>query len=193
MAICPECHPCLERLVGLAVELATMDPEVRRQASRSARRCLDQEFGPEAIPALIANRLLGIIHQISGNQDPPRPGKPRTAGRPGCPERLAPACDDDLESLLEFAALGNALDFFRGEAEVSREMLARAEFDPGAGVSPGSGRPPGSSSPRTTPGSSSSIALVSGPGAPGVAGGCAVKAGPIQNDLTLADLRPRVS
>ena len=34
MAICPECHPCLERLVGLAVELATPDPEVRRQASQ---------------------------------------------------------------------------------------------------------------------------------------------------------------
>ena len=51
MAMLPECHPCLERLVGLAVELATPDPEVRRRASESARRCLDQEFGPGAIPA----------------------------------------------------------------------------------------------------------------------------------------------
>ena len=32
MAIRPECYPCLERLVGLAVDLATPDPEVRRQA-----------------------------------------------------------------------------------------------------------------------------------------------------------------
>jgi len=35
MAMCPECHPCLERLVGLAVELATPDPEVRRRASHT--------------------------------------------------------------------------------------------------------------------------------------------------------------
>ena len=37
MAIRPECYPCLERLVGIAVELATPDPEVRRQALKSAR------------------------------------------------------------------------------------------------------------------------------------------------------------
>jgi uncharacterized protein with ATP-grasp and redox domains len=47
-------------------------------------------------------------------------------------QRLSPAYGDDLESLLRLAAVGNALDFFRGEAEVTREMLARAEFDLGA-------------------------------------------------------------
>jgi uncharacterized protein with ATP-grasp and redox domains len=130
MAMRPECHPCLERLLGLAVELATPDPEVRRRASQSARRCLDQEFGPGAIPAVIANRLLGIIHQISGNQDPFAARKAAaTAFAARMYRRLAPAYGDDLESLLRQAAVGNALDFFRGEAEATREMLARVEFE----------------------------------------------------------------
>jgi damage-control phosphatase, subfamily I len=129
MAICLECHPCLERLVGLAVELATPDPEVRRKAYQAARRHLDQEFGPDAIPAAIANRLLRIIHHLSGNHDPFAARKAAaTSLAAQMHRRLAPAYGDDLESLLRLAVLGNAMDFFRGEAEVTREMLAGVEF-----------------------------------------------------------------
>ena len=194
MAMLPECHPCLERLVGLAVELATPDPEVRRQALKSARRCLDQEFGPGAIPAGIANRFLGIIHQISGNHDPFAARKAAaTVWAARMFQRLAPAYGDDLESLLRLAAVGNAIDFFRGEAEVTRELLARVEFEIGGGarLSPPNwpALPASSSTWRTTPGSSSSIA----PWCPrlrrrGWRVVYVVKAGPIQNDLTLADL-----
>ena len=129
MAIRPECYPCLERLVGLAVELATPDPEVRRQALKNARRLLDQEFGPDAIPAAIANRMLPAIYRLSGNPDPFAARKAAaTALAARMHQRLAPAYGDDLESLLRLAAAGNALDFFRGEAEAAREMLARVEF-----------------------------------------------------------------
>ncbi|HZE22296.1 MAG TPA: ARMT1-like domain-containing protein, partial [Desulfobaccales bacterium] len=43
-------------------------------------------------------------------------------------EDLAPAYCGGLESLLRLAAVGNALDFFRQEADVAREMRAQAEF-----------------------------------------------------------------
>ena len=193
MAMLPECHPCLERLVGLAVELATPDPEVRRRASESARRCLDQEFGPGAIPALIANRLLGIIHQISGNHDPFAARKAAsTAFAARMHRRLAPAYGDDLESLLHLAAVGNALDFFRGEAEAAQEMLARVEFEIAA-VSDFRQELAG------PPGLLLYLAdnageqffdrpLVSCLRRRGWRVVYAVKAGPIQNDLTLADL-----
>jgi uncharacterized protein with ATP-grasp and redox domains len=129
MAIGPECYACLEQLAALTVELATPDPEVRRQALRAARTLLDQEFGPDAIPAAIANRFLAAIHRLSGNDDPFAARKAAaTAGAARLYRLLAPAYGDDLESLLRLAAVGNALDFFRREAEVAREMLARAEF-----------------------------------------------------------------
>ena len=193
MAIRPECHLCLERLVGLAAELATPDPEVRRQALKSARRCLDQEFGFGAIPAAIANRLLGIIHDLSGNHDPFAARKAAaTVWAARMYRRLAPAYGDDLESLLRLAAAGNALDFFRGDAEASRGMMARVGFEIAA-VSDFRQELAG------LPGLLLYLAdnageqffdrpLVSALRRRGWQVVYAVKAGPIQNDLTLADL-----
>lgn len=129
MAIRPECYPCLERLVALTVELATSDPAMQRRACQAARQVLDQEFGPEAIPAAIANQCLRIIQQTSGNADPFAGRKAAaTAFAERTQQLLAPAYGDDLEALLRLAAVGNALDFFRGEAEVSREMLNPVDF-----------------------------------------------------------------
>ena len=123
MEIRPECYPCLERLVRLTVDQATPDPAVRRRALKEARGLLDREFRPDAIPAAIANRLLPAIMTAPATPTPLRPGKPRPppmAAR--MYPRLAPAYGDDLESLLRLAAAGNALDFFREEAAVTREM-----------------------------------------------------------------------
>jgi uncharacterized protein with ATP-grasp and redox domains len=193
MAICPECYPCLERLMGLAVELATPDPEGRRQVLKSARRLLDQEFGPDAIPAAIANRFLAVIHHLSGNFDPFAARKTAaTAWAARMHQRLAPAYGDDLESLLRLAAAGNALDFFREEAEVAREMLARVEFAINAA-------PDFRQALAGPPGLILYLAdnageqffdrpLVSSLRARGWRVLYAVKAGPIQNDLTLKDL-----
>jgi damage-control phosphatase, subfamily I len=193
MAICPECYPCLERLLGLAVELATPAPEIRRQALNSARRLLDQEFGPDAIPAAIANLMLPAIYRSSGNPDPfaaRKAGATALAAR--MYQRLAPAYGDDLESLLRLAAAGNALDFFREEAEAAREMLARVEFG-AKSVSDFRQELAG------PPGLILYLAdnageqffdrpLVSSLRRRGWRVLYAVKAGPIQNDLTLEDL-----
>ena len=193
MAIRPECYPCLERLVGLAVELATPDPEVRRQALKSARRLLDQEFGPDAIPAAIANRMLPAIYRLSGNPDPFAARKAAgTALAARMHQRLAPAYGDDLESLLRLAAAGNALDFFRGEAEVAREMLTRVEF--GINAVPAFRQelagPPGLILYLADNAGEQFFdrPLVSSLRRRGWRVVYAVKAGPIQNDLTLEDL-----
>ncbi|MEJ2673487.1 MAG: ARMT1-like domain-containing protein [Deltaproteobacteria bacterium] len=111
------------------MDLATSDPEVRRQARAAARQILDREFGPGGIPAAIASGFLHVIYQITGNPDPfdaRKAAETELAAR--IEERLAPGYEGDLEALLRLAAAGNALDFFRGEAEVSREMQAEAEF-----------------------------------------------------------------
>ena len=193
MAIRPECYPCLERLVGLAVELATPDPEVRRQAIKAAARHLAQEFGPDAIPAAIANRLLRIIHHLSGNQDPFAARKAQaTAWAARMYQRLSPAYGDDLESLLRLAAVGNALDFFREEAAAAREMVARVEF--GIEAVPDFRRelagPPGLILFLADNAGEQFFdrPLVASLRRRGWRVLYAVKAGPIQNDLTLEDL-----
>jgi damage-control phosphatase, subfamily I len=129
MAIRPDCYACLERLIALTVELATPDPEVQRRAHRAAHQVLDREFGPDAIPAAIANQILPTIQRITQNSDPFAARKTAaTTLAARMHRRLSPAYGDDLESLLRLAAVGNALDFFRGEAEVTREMQAPIDF-----------------------------------------------------------------
>ena len=193
MAIRPECYPCLERLVELAVELATPDPVVRRRAVKMARGLLDREFGPEAIPAAIANLMLPAIYHCSGNRDPFAVRKAAaTAMAARMYPRLAPAYGDDLESLLRLAAAGNALDFFRDEAAAAREMLARVEF--GTKAVPGFRQelagPPGLILYLADNAGEQFFdrPLVNSLRRRGWRVLYTVKAGPIQNDLTLADL-----
>jgi uncharacterized protein with ATP-grasp and redox domains len=193
MAIRPECHPCLERLLGTAVELATPDPEVRRLAREAAAHLLDRAFAPDAIPASIANRLLAVIHDFSGNPDPFAARKAAaTALAARMHQRLAPAYGGDLASLLRLAAVGNALDFFRSDAATAREMLAGVEF--GINELPDFRRelagPPGLILYLADNAGEQFFdrPLVSSLRRRGWRVLYAVKAGPIQNDLTLADL-----
>ena len=194
MAIRPECYPCLERLLGIAVELATPDPEVRRQALKSAR----SPSGPGVYPGghprgPSPTGSSALIHHFSGNHDPFAARKAAaTALAARMHQRLAPAYGDDLESLLRLAAVGNALDFFRGEAEAAREMLARVEF--GINEVPDFRRelagPPGLILYLADNAGEQFFdrPLVSSLRRRGWRVLYAVKAGPIQNDLTLADL-----
>ena len=193
MAMGPECYACLQRLVNLTVELATPDAEVQGQARQAARRLLDREFGAEAVPAGIASRFLRLIYGLCGNPDPFAARKSAaTELSARLHRRLAAAYGDDLESLLRLAAVGNALDFFRGEAEVTREMQAPVKFG-------NAGMPDFRRELAGPPGLLLYLAdnageqffdrpLVSALRRRGWQVVYAVKAGPIQNDLTLADL-----
>ena len=129
MTIRPECRGCLERLVELTVGLATPDPEVQRQAREAAREIIAREFTPRAIPALIANRFHLVIQEIAGNSDPFAPRKAQeTAFLARMWEAIGPGSGADLGALLELAAAGNAVDFFRSQEEVAREIRASVQF-----------------------------------------------------------------
>ncbi|MEJ5329714.1 MAG: ARMT1-like domain-containing protein [Desulfobaccales bacterium] len=126
----PECLPCLRRLVELTVSLATPEPELRRRAYEAAWALVEAEMGPGAIPALIANHFHRLIRELTGNADP---FLLRKQAETALLARLArqvipnppPA---ELGALLTLAALGNALDFFRPEAEVSQEIMKPPDF-----------------------------------------------------------------
>jgi hypothetical protein len=193
MQIQPECRPCLERLVDLAVKLATTDPDRRGRARQAALEIIEREFSYQAIPARIANRYHLAIQEVTGNPDPFAARKAlETAYLAGMYERLAPAYGRDLESLLKLAAAGNAVDYFRRQAEVAREMLARPEL--GASHLPDFQR-----ALEAAPGLALYLAdnageqffdrpLVAHLRRRGWEVLYVVKAGPIQNDLTREDL-----
>lgn len=123
MHIHAECRDCLIRLVDLTVGMATQDAEVRTAARAAALTIIDQEFAPGAIPALIANRFHLKIQEIAGNPDPFLPHKEAETAFLGRHfQAAAGAFPESLESLLKLAVLGNAVDFFRSAQEVAHEF-----------------------------------------------------------------------
>ena len=125
----PECYDCLLRLVDLAVDLAGGGPKRQEEARQAARDLVRREFHPGAVPARIANRYHVAIQEITGNPDPFSARKEaETAYLARIQARIAPAYGDDLESLLRLAVVGNAIDFFRDEEEVTRELLSQVSF-----------------------------------------------------------------
>jgi uncharacterized protein with ATP-grasp and redox domains len=129
MEIRPECQACLRRLVELTVAQATADQVLREQARQAALEIIAREFRPEAIPAGIANQFHHAIMAVTGNSDPFATRKAAETAYLGRRFRkIAATYGADLESLLQLAAVGNAIDFFRDEAEVTRELASRVEF-----------------------------------------------------------------
>jgi uncharacterized protein with ATP-grasp and redox domains len=195
MEISPECPACLKRLVALTVELATPDPDLKRRAAAAAREIMAEELvRPGAIPALIASRFHRAIQEIACNPDPFAPRKAaEIAYLARMYRRLAPAFGNDLAALLRLAALGNAIDFFRAEAEVTRELLAPATL--GRWDLPGLRRllegPKGLLLYLADNAGEQffDLPLVRGLRRRGWRVLYAVKGGPIQNDLTREDLR----
>jgi hypothetical protein len=194
MLMQPECLACLERLLDLTLDLATRDPVLRRRARAAGGEILARESGrPGAIPALIASRFHRAIQDIARNPDPFAPRKTaETAYLARLHRRLALPGDAGLETLLGHAARGNAADFFRDEAEVTRELLAELKF--GVWDLPQLHR-----SLQAPPGLLLYLAdnageqffdlpLVTGLRRRGWRVLYVVKGGPIQNDLTRADL-----
>jgi uncharacterized protein with ATP-grasp and redox domains len=129
MRIQEECRDCLIRLVDLTVGLATQDADLKMAAKARALAIIDEEFAPGAIPALIANRFHLEIQNITRNPDPFLPHKEaETAFLDRHFRAVAPGFPETLSSLLELAVLGNAVDFFRSEQEVAREFTHQINF-----------------------------------------------------------------
>jgi uncharacterized protein with ATP-grasp and redox domains len=129
MASQPECYDCLLRLAQLTVDLAGGGPEKQERALARAREIIEADFRPGAVPAVIANRFHRDIQDVTGNPDPFSSRKrAETAYLRDMHARIAPSYAADLDSLLRLAAVGNAIDFFREEEEVTREILSGVAF-----------------------------------------------------------------
>jgi uncharacterized protein with ATP-grasp and redox domains len=124
MAVQPECYACLLRLAELTADLAAQDPEKQAQAREVSQAIIHREFRPGAVPALIANLFHRVIREQTGNPDPYSSRKQaETAYLRRMYTRIAPSYQENLDSLLRLAVVGNAIDYFRAEEEVTREIL----------------------------------------------------------------------
>jgi uncharacterized protein with ATP-grasp and redox domains len=114
MKLAPDCYECLLRLIHQAASLATDDASLKQKAINEAMKVLDEEFSYDQLSLVIASKIHKIVREVTHNPDPYRAMKERemTLAR----ELYLQSTHqhgDDLRACLQLAAAANAIDFFR--------------------------------------------------------------------------------
>ncbi len=124
-----ECYPCLKKLALQASSMASDDLILRCLIEEQCLKLLDGNFSRDIVPVEIANEMHRIVRRLSGNPDPYRKFK---AGEIEFARNIFAVArsraGSSLRSCIEFAVLGNAIDFFRDSKEVEKDMLRGVSF-----------------------------------------------------------------
>ena len=122
----PECFECLKHLAQMTIELATKDPKLKLEAQEAVNETLSR-FSLELIPTQLSNEFHRAIKLITRNPDPYREWKIReieTARR--VYRSIKPP--ENFRKCVELAAIGNVLDFFVGEEHLKRVVESKPNF-----------------------------------------------------------------
>jgi len=129
MKLAPDCYECLRRLLCQAAGLATDDASLKQRATEEAKKILDNEFSYSQLSIVIATKIHKIVREVINNPDPYRAMKERemTVARELYPE-LSYRYKDDLRGCLKLAAAANAIDFFREPGSIKDNIRGPVRF-----------------------------------------------------------------
>ena len=129
MKLAPGCYECLRRLIYQAAELATGDASLRHSATEEAMKILDDEFSYSQISIVIATKIHQVIREVTHNPDPYRAMKERemALARELYPE-LRSRYKDEFWGCLKLAAAANAIDFFREPNSIKEDIRKAVSF-----------------------------------------------------------------
>ncbi len=124
-----ECYPCLANLVRQAAGLSTDDPDLKAKAIEEGLRLLEKEFSTSKTSIAVATLLHRVVRRVTGNSDPYR-------GMKEAEVELARSLSRDwknnpktsLRDLIVLAVLGNNIDFFKDIEQIRKDMRAPVEF-----------------------------------------------------------------
>jgi uncharacterized protein with ATP-grasp and redox domains len=135
MKLAPGCYQCLRRLIHQAAELATDDVSLRQRAISRAMRTLDDEFSYSQTSLGIAAKIHEIVREVTHNPDPYRGMKERemTLARELYAElslraKRSNPCRDEFRGCLRLAAAANALDFFKDPGSIRDDIREPVSF-----------------------------------------------------------------
>lgn len=144
MKLAPDCYQCLQRLVHQAADLATGDVSLRQKAIEEATKVLDSEFSYSQLSIVIATRVHRLVKEVTGNPNPYRPMKEKemtlgrelfselslqveaAGGRQG--KKGSRSDEDEFRNCLELAAAANAIDFFREPDSIKEDIRKPVSF-----------------------------------------------------------------
>ena len=129
MKLAPDCYECLRRLLCQAADLATDDASLKQKATEEAVKILDDEFSYSQLSIVIATKIHKVVREITHNPDPYKAMKERemTLARELYPE-LRSLYKDDLRGCLKLAAAANAIDFFRDPSSIKEDIREPVSF-----------------------------------------------------------------
>lgn len=123
------CYQCLEGLIRKTAELATADPALRQKAMGAGMAVLDREFPHRPIPVRVAAAAQRAVREVSGNDDPFAAVKRREMAMAAVlVNKVAGLYGEGLAGLITLSALGNAVDFFRDLAAVRCDIKGGLRF-----------------------------------------------------------------
>jgi hypothetical protein len=147
MKLAPDCYECLRRLIYQAAELATGDASLKQRATEEAMKILDGEFSYSQLSIVITTNIHKVVREVTHNPDPYRAMKERemTLARELYPELSLPAeaaspdlsgrgrkrnnlYKDELLRCLQLAAAANAIDFFRELGPIKEDIREPVSF-----------------------------------------------------------------
>ena len=144
MKLMPGCYECLHRLIYQAAELATNDASLKQSAIKEAMKILDDEFSYSQLSIVIATKIHKMVREVTHNPDPYRAMKERemALARELCPElslraeaasrrrgrKRSNLYQDELRGWLKLAAAANAIDFFREPGSIKDDIREPVSF-----------------------------------------------------------------
>lgn len=122
----PECEACLRKLMRQVADLATSNAQVRSKIEGEISRIMEN-FSADVVPPDLSNEFHRAAKAISENHDPFKEWKLEEMKRARRAfERIK--ISDDLRSCVETAAMGNAADFFVDPETLDHELSAKPNF-----------------------------------------------------------------
>lgn len=124
-----DCYPCLQRLAYQAAELATPAPVLQAKATRAGLKVIEENFSYRKTTIGVATEIHRVIKELTGNPDPYRIMKDEevSVARELCRE-VNHKDGADFRERLAFSALGNSIDFFRDVGTIRKDMTGLVEF-----------------------------------------------------------------
>ena len=129
MKLSKDCYKCLQRLVYQAAGLATNDKRTREKAVEQGLKVLRDNYSYDEVSIVVATKIHDVIKEVTGNSDPYRilKDKEMVIARELYSE-VGYKYGDGFKDLVRLAVLGNALDFFRPFDAIKQDMRREVNF-----------------------------------------------------------------
>jgi uncharacterized protein with ATP-grasp and redox domains len=122
------CYDCLQRLAHQAAELATDDEPTKAGALERGLEILGDDFSLDSVSIVVATKIHDAVKKITGNPDPYRQMKDKEIALARELSQTLKLKHESFASCLRFAALGNNIDFFRPIDVMEKEMKGQVDF-----------------------------------------------------------------